>query len=445
MTLEFIVISGVLLLLSIVLLIRLIYQNRALEASQEELQALGIEVATYRQKNSDQVELLSEKRDEIERLQRDNEHLKEQRSYDRAEISALQTRLHEQKISMQQRFEDLQLSRHTLSKEFEEIANKIFISSKTTLTQQNKEALNLILAPMQAQIKGFRDKVEEVYFDEAKERNELRNELKRLQELNSKMSDDAINLTNALKGESKTQGNWGEMVLEKVLESSGLRLGYEYEREVALRDEKGSLYRLDVLLHLPNTRDVIIDAKTSLKDYEEYMSTQNKEALKRHLLSIRTHIKTLSAKRYEELEGVNSLDFILMFIPISNALMVAQEYDRGLYEEAFKNRVVLVTPQTLLLSLRAIENSWRYEKQAKNAIEVTRLAQKLYGKIKAFVDDLEKVGTSLEKAKKSYEDAYSKLYSGKDNIIRQVEVFKTKANINPKEEMHQELVEKSVY
>ncbi|MEA2027636.1 MAG: DNA recombination protein RmuC [Campylobacterota bacterium] len=444
MVVELAVLSIVLLFLSIGLTLKIIFQDREIQSVQERFNALSIEHATLKQKTLDQDRVVDEQDRAFDELSNKYHLLMQELNTQKVTNATLQTRVQEQKLYMNSRLEELQNSKALIKGEFEDLANKIFISSQKNIIQQNQNSLNLILSPVKEQLNGFKAKVEELYISETKERNLLQSELQILQKLNTQMSQDALNLTKALKGENKRQGNWGEMVLEKVLEASGLRLGEEYLREVSLHDKSKRRYRPDVVIKLPNDRDVIVDAKTSLLDYERYMSTQKKEDLTKHMDSIQRHIESLSQKRYEELDGINSLDFILMFIPISNALLVALEHDGSLYERAFKQKVVVVTPDTLLLSLRAIENAWRYEKQAKNAMEVSRLAQKLYGKVKSFVDDLDGVGVALERAKSSYDSAYSKLYSGKDNIIRQIEVFKTKANIKPKESISRELNEKSL-
>jgi len=444
MGIEVLVLFATLLLLAIGLIIKVLYQDRDIHIYRAKMNALSIELATLQQKEMDQRQILAQKSIEVDALQDDNRFLNEQLNKDKVLIASLQTKMSEQNIAMHDRLEDLKSSRELLKEEFSDLANRVLLHSQKSITEQNKDSLNLILHPIKEQLGSFKQKVEEVYIHEAKERTLLQRELKTLQSLNVQMSQDATDLTNALKGENKTQGSWGEMVLERILESSGLRVGHEYKREVTLKSRDGKSYRPDVLVKLPHARDVIIDAKTSLKDYEAYMTTQDEKYLKAHIISIKKHIHSLAQKEYESLEEINSLDFILMFIPISGALMLALQKESRLYEEAFGQKVVLVSPETLLLSLKAIENSWRYQKQAKNAVEVTRLAQKFYTKLKTFVDDLEQVGSSLQKAQKSYDSAYSKLYSGKDNMIRQVEVFRSKANIQPKESLSSSLVERAM-
>jgi len=376
------------------------------------------------------------------------ETLQSNSTKDKELISVLQTQLTEQKNTMNERVNDLKENEEKLKEQFKNLANEILDTNSKKFSEQNTQNLSLILNPMKQQIQDFKKKVEDVYDKEAKDRNMLSAELKALKELNQKMSQDAQNLTTALKGENKTQGSWGEMVLEKVLESSGLRLGEEYLREETLKNDDGEKYRPDVIVNLPNDRQVIIDAKTSLTNYEQYTSTQDvikkKSYLDLHIKSINTHIDTLSSKNYEELKGVNSLDFVFMFIPIESALMIAMETNKGLFDKAFKKKIVLVSPTTLLVALKAVENSWRYEKQAQSTTEVIRLAEKLYGKVRTFVEDFEKVGKNLGIAQKSYDEAYKKLSSGKDNIVRQIEVFKEKSNINPSKQISQDIIDSAM-
>ena len=366
---------------------------------------------------------------------------------DKELISQLQTKLNEQNKAMDEKLTILQNNENKLKIEFKNLASEILDNNSKKFSEQNSENLSLILNPMKQQINEFKKKVEDVYDKESRDRSILSAELKTLKELNNKISQDAINLTNALKGQNKTQGIWGEMVLEKVLESSGLRKGEEYLREEFLTSVEGKGYRPDVIVNLPNNRQVIIDAKTSLTSYEQYASNNEEDKnryLKTHLISINNHLNELSNKKYEKLNGVNTLDFIFMFIPIESALMLALENDKELFDKAFKKKIVLVSPTTLLVALKAVENSWRYEKQAQSTTEVIRLAEKLYSKVRTFVEDFEKVGKHLNMAQKSYDDAHNKLTSGRDNIVRQIEVFKEKSNINPTKQIPQELVDSAM-
>jgi DNA recombination protein RmuC len=412
-------------------------------------------ISTLKEENSKYKTSLNEKETrvaeiiaEVSSFKTAFENLQSNSTKDKELISALQTQLSEQKNAMDERVKDLKENEEKLKEQFKNLANEILDNNSKKFSEQNTQNLSLILNPMKQQLQDFKKKVEDVYDKEAKDRSLLSHELKTLKELNQKMSQDAQNLTTALKGENKTQGSWGEMVLEKVLESSGLRLGEEYIRETTLKNDDGEKYRPDVIVNLPNDRQVIIDAKTSLTNYEQYVSSiddiEKINYLTLHIKSINTHIDSLSNKRYEELKGVNTLDFIFMFIPIESALMLAMETDKGLFDKAFKKKIVLVSPTTLLVALKAVENSWRYEKQAQSTTEVIRLAEKLYNKVRTFVEDFEKVGKNLGQAQKSYDEAYKKLSSGKDNIVRQIEVFKEKSNISPSKQISQDIVDSAM-
>ena len=355
---------------------------------------------------------------------------------DKIKIATLETKL--SSISQNEQY---------LSDKFKSLAGEILKENTTTLKNQNKESLEMVLNPVQFQLNEFRKKVDEVYNKDLHDRNELKIELRILKNLNEKISQDAINLTKALKGESKTQGIWGEMILEKVLEGSGLRKDIEYVREKNLQNEDGKNFRPDVIVNLPQDKQVIIDAKTSLVAYEQYVSSDDEQKeifLKNHIKSIKNHIDELSNKNYEKLQGVNSLDFIFMFVPIESALMLAMQEEKELFDKAFKKKIVLVSPTTLLVALKSIENNWRYEKQAQNITEVVRLSEKLYKKVVMFVDDFDKVGKSLNSAVKSYDEAYKKLSTGRDNIVRQLEVFREKSNIQPTKTLNKDLLEKNL-
>jgi DNA recombination protein RmuC len=253
--------------------------------------------------------------------------------------------------------------------------------------------------------------------------------------VNRLLSEDATNLTNALKGENKTQGNWGEIVLERILEDSGLREGHEYEIQSTLSDEEGKKFRPDVIVHLPQNKDIIIDSKVSLVAYDAFVRADNDEdrahALKQHLVSIHGHIKGLSSKRYEQLSGVRTLDFVLLFMPIEGAFLLALESDNTFFKTAYEQNIVVVSPSTLLVTLRTIEHIWRSEYQERNAKAIAESAEALYEKLVAFVEDMEKIGEQIGRTQKSYEGAMNKLSTGKGNLIRRVESMR-KLGLKPK-------------
>lgn len=381
-----------------------------------------------------------EKNKENEALNEELKKLRDDNSKLFADYEKLKAEIIQKEKSFEEKIALIKNSEEKLKETFENLANEIFEKANEKIKNSSKENLSTILNPLQTQIKEFKERIEDLNLQESKKLSALENELKHLKELNIKLSEEANNLTKALKGDKKIQGTWGELVLERVLELSGLRKGIEYEREVYLKDEEKG-YRPDVIVHLPNNKDIIIDAKTSLNAYTQYIKTEDKTFLIEHVKNLKKHIDTLASKRYENLKGVNSLDFVFMFIPIENALTTALDYDTTLFEYAFKKRVILVSPTTLLVSLRAIESSWRFERQAKNIEEVIKTAERLYDKVRLFIEEFDKIGISIEKAHKSFESAKNKLIKGQGNVIRQIELLKEKAGIKPKKDISQDYVD----
>ncbi|SFV61782.1 DNA recombination protein RmuC [hydrothermal vent metagenome] len=361
-----------------------------------------------------------------EKLQDRNEELVNENNSFHTQLRESKVRIVEQEKQNIEKIEMMKEHRVELKKEFEQLASKIFDGNSKEFTELSQKGLSNMIKPLESQIDEFKKQVQTFYSDESKDRAMLKQEILSLKDLNRQISQDAINLTNALKGEKKQQGIWGEMILEKVLESSGLRKGIEYTREVSLRNSNGKSYRPDVLVHLPDKRDLIIDAKTSLNAYEKYISSENSKELhlNRHVKALRNHIKDLSGKNYEKLLGINTLDFIFMFVPIEGALAVALEHDSSLYDDAFKKQILLVGPTTLLIAMRAIENVWKHEKQNQNAKEIASRAGALYDKFVSFSDDMVKISKQFEGLHGSFESAKKRLSEGRGNIIRQVEQLK---------------------
>ena len=338
-----------------------------------------------------------------------------------SEIAVLKERLSGQHLANEQKLKMLQENKEQMKLEFKDLADKILESNSEKFSHQNKEHLSKMISPIKEQFDAFKKQINDVYVNEAKDRSMLQAEIKSIKEINHQMSAETKNLTNALKGESKKQGIWGEMILESVLDNSGLRLGVEYEREVSLEHESdNSRYRPDVIVHLPDTRDIIIDAKTSLTAYEKYVSCsdeyQRDTFAKQHLASMKQHIKELSDKDYTKLKGVETLDFIFMFVPIESAMLMAIEYDTSLFDYAFKKNIILVGPTTLMVSLRAVENSWKYEHQQRNAQEIAKRAGLLYDKFVVFIESVEKLGKQIGTVQKTYDEAYNKLHIGTGSL-----------------------------
>lgn len=322
----------------------------------------------------------------------------------------------------------LQEARESMSNQFKSLANDILEEKSKKFTEQNQSNIGQLLDPLRTKLHEFQGKVEEVYVQEGKDRTALAEQVRQLMELNQVLSQDAKNLTSALKGSNKTQGNWGELILERVLEASGLRKGHEYDvQESHMRDD-GTRAQPDVVVHLPENRHLIVDAKVSLVAYEACVAAEDDSAravaIKRHLDSVRLHMKGLSEKNYQTLYGLGSLDFVLMFIPIEPAFMVAITHDQGLYMEALNKNVLLVSPSTLLFVVRTVAHLWRQEAQSRNAQEIAKRGAELYDRLCAFVVDLDKVGDRLRMTQDSYTDARNKLFVNKGNVIRQAEMLK---------------------
>lgn len=357
------------------------------------------------------------------------------------ENSNLIQKLSEQKIQL----EDLQAQ---FTKEFENLANRILDEKSRKFTEQNETQLKNILDPLKDRIRDFEKRVNETHNESEKERSSLREQLRILADMNKKMSEEAINLTRALKGDSKKQGNWGELILEKVLERSGLTKGREYDVQQSFTLEDGSRLQPDVVIHLPESKNLIVDSKVSLVAYERYMSVDeyNKETqeayLKEHITSLRNHIKGLSGKNYQNLYGIGSPDFVLLFIPIEPAFISAISADNDLYNDAFDKNVVLVSPTTLLATLRTIANVWKQEYQSQNAMEIARQGADMYDKFVAFTEDLIKVGKLMDESKKTYSEAMNKLHEGKGNLVRRAENMR-KLGVKASKQLPQGLIDRA--
>ncbi len=384
----------------------------------------------------------SEKLNDFEGIYDKYEILQEQNIKDKNRIKELEVKMEESQKSYEEKIKILKNAKDDLKLTFENVANDILEKTNQKMVKNSEKTLNDIIFPLKKDILNFKERIETLGKEEAEKLGFLQNELKSLKDLSYKLSSDAQDLTRALKGETKKQGMWGEVVLERVLEMSGLREGSEYVREKSFVDDENKRYRPDVIVYLPQDRQVIVDAKTSLNAYSHYIKAEDEEQKKQYLLAhikaIKNHIDVLAKKKYEDLEGVNSLDFVFIFVPIENALMLALENDVELFEYAFRKRVILVSPTTLLVSLRSIESSWRSERQAKNIAEVVHSAEKLYDKVRGFVEDFDKIGKHIENSQKVYESAKNKLISGRGNVIRQIESLKQKAGIKPKTEIPKE-------
>jgi len=361
-------------------------------------------------------------------LQETNASLRQALSSEQIRAAELETLLSAERKQTAEKIALLQEARQQLSAEFQQLAQGVLEEKSRTFTSQNREQLGHLLNPLREQIRDFRKKIEDVYDKESKDRIALYHQITTLKNLNERIGEDAINLTNALKGQVKTQGNWGEMILERVLELSGLVKGREYEAQVSLETGDGKKAQPDVIVHLPDKKDVVIDAKVSLIAYQRYCEAasenEKERALAQHIASVRAHVKGLGGKRYSELNGLRSLDFVLLFIPIEAAFITAIEHDTGLFKEAFDQNIVIVSPSTLLATLRTIEHTWRSEYQNQNSQTIAKQAGDLYDKFVNFTASLEEIGDRLDKAKNAYDMAHKRLVSGRGNIVSRVQALK---------------------
>ena len=309
--------------------------------------------------------------------------------------------------------------------QFKQLAQEIIQQQGARLATENEKQLSAILSPLGQKIHEFQQRVEQSYDQEARERFSLVKEIKNLQLLNQRISDDAMSLTEALKGQNKVQGGWGEVILERILERSGLEKGREYEVQVSLNTEDGKRYQPDVIVHLPENKQIIIDSKMVLVSYLAYVEAEDditrQQALRQHLDAIRRHMKELSAKNYHDLKGITSLDFVIMFIPIEAAYGLALQAENGLFSEAFEHNIIITGPSNLLATLRTVQNIWRNEKQSQNALEIARQAGAMYDKFAGFVQDMDDIGAKIDTLSRSHDQAMKKLSIGRGNLMSRAE------------------------
>lgn len=376
--------------------------------------------------------------DEHKAALQDQLRLKEK--YDR-----LQVMFSEKQQQYQAQLQLLQDNKQQLKQEFELLAQQIFEQKGQQFARQSEQSLLQLLQPLQQEMKGFRDKVEAVHTEDLKQRSELKTELLQLQKLNLAITDQAQRLTTALQGQKKLQGNWGELMLENVLDNSGLRLGVDYQREVSFQTEQGRR-RPDVVVNLPQQKHLVIDAKTSLLSYTEYVNaedeTQRLAALKAHCQAVSDRIRELSDKAYFQLDGLNSPEVVVMFIPIESAYVEALRHDPLLYQKALERNVLVATPTTLLTSLNIVRQLWRFEQQNQHSAELAQRAERFYQKLAAFLGSMQGIGQQLDKARDSFDKALAQLYSGKGNLIKQAAEFRD-LGVAVRSELPAELVEKA--
>lgn len=365
----------------------------------------------------EQQRLLGELQQERERLAQAERSLESARAYYKSQ----QERLQEQKA-------EIETIKQQFNTEFQVIANRILEEKTQKFTETNSKTLDQILNPLKEKIKTFEEKVEKTYQTEAAERNTLKGVVEQLMEQSLRIKDEANNLTRALRGDSKKQGNWGEVILERVLERSGLVKDSEYRLQASMADEDGRRLQPDAIIDLPDEKHLVVDSKVSLLAYERWVNAETDEEreifAKQHIQSVENHVKSLSAKNYHDLYHINSPDFVLLFMPIESAFSMSITYKADLFSDAWDRRVVIVSPSTLLATLRTIASMWKQERQTRNVLEIAKEAGALYDKFVGFLQDMDRVGEQLNRAVRSHEEATKKLGTGPGNVIRKVENLK---------------------
>jgi len=382
---------------------------------------LGIYVAILRSNQNQQQGTITELTTQIEQIRHERDQALQR-------AIRLEAELDSERKQVQHRIDSLNEAKEALTNQFKNLANEILEDKAKKFTEQNAQQLDILLKPLQTKLTEFKDQVSNSYEKESRERFALKHEIERLANLNLKMSDEARSLTNALKGDSKIQGNWGELVLESILESSGLRKGEEYLVQDSHTQADGSRLQPDVIIKLPEGRHLVIDSKVSITAYARHTEAASTDEadkeLLAHIQSIRQHIQGLSGKNYAGIADIASVDFVLMFIPIEPAFLSALKSAPNLYQEALSKNIVLVCPSTLMATLRTVAHLWRQDQQNKNAMEIARQCANLYDKFVGFVEDLEQIGKRLDQAQSSYHDAFNKLKTGKGNLIKAAEKVK---------------------
>ncbi|QNM87056.1 DNA recombination protein RmuC [Polaribacter pectinis] len=408
--------------------------NSEKERTTLEMQNSSLQVSVKNSENK-----ISELQSELKFIQKEKESLISDKTRLETEYKNTEEKLSENK-------EEVEKLHEKFNKEFENLANKILDEKSTKFTLQNKENLKVILNPLQEKIKGFEDKVEKTHKESIDYHAALRQQILGLKEMNLQMSKETINLTKALKGDNKTQGNWGELVLERVLEKSGLEKDREYFVQQSFTNDDGKRVLPDVVIHLPDNKKMIVDSKVSLVAYEQFVNAEEDDLkerfLKEHILSLRRHVEQLSEKKYEDIYKIESPDFVLLFIPIEPAFAVAINSDNNLYNKAFEKNIVIVTPSTLLATLRTIDTMWNNEKQQRNALEIARQAGALYDKFHGLLSDLIGVGKKIDASKTDYNAAMNKLFEGKGNLITSVEKLK-KMGAKAKKALPENIIERA--
>lgn len=414
-------------------IISLLFLKSKRLAKKQDSNSLGNEIHVLQNKLTS---LSADKEDTRVQLEKEREqriHLSNELTQSQTEYKNLQERLREQKAEVEELNKKFSL-------EFKNLAQEIFEEKSKKFTEQNKNNLTDLLNPLKEKISEFQKKVEDTNKQGIERNSSLSQQIKHLSDLNKQITKEAENLTKALKGDSKAQGNWGEVILERILEKSGLQKGREYETQVSVTNDEGKRFQPDVIVHLPDDKKIIIDAKVSLTAYERFSSQEDNDLkiseLKTHIQSVKTHVKSLSEKNYQSLYDIEGLDFVLLFIPIEPAFTLAVQNDSEMFNDAYARNIVIVSPTTLIATLRTISSIWKQENQNKNALEIARQGGALYDKFQGFTEDLLSIGKHINNTQSTYQDAMKKLAEGNGNLVRKTEQLKklgvkTTKNLDP--------------
>ena len=364
----------------------------------------------------------------------------------RSQVAALDATLAAERAAQEEKLALLDDARDRMTHQFRALANDILEEKSRRFTEQNQTNLGQLLDPLKTRLQEFQSKVDQVYVQESKDRSALAQQVTSLLEMNQRLADEAKDLTQALKGSTKAQGDWGEVVLERILEAAGLRRGHEYTMQETIAREDASRARPDVILHLPGDRKLVVDAKVSLLDYGTYCGTADdslrKHAAARHCTSLRDHIRELAARNYHHLPGLETLDFVILFVPIEPAFLLALETDNQLWVNAWEKNILLVSPSTLLFVVRTVAHLWRQEEQARNVQQIADRGAELYDKFAGFVDDLSKLGARIEQTRNAYDAAFDKLTRGRGNLVRQVEMLRA-LGVQPTRRLPRQLTQRA--
>lgn len=424
--------------------------KKATDILEKENNTLNASIKNFEIQKNEREKTVAQQKDDlllrIENQAKETEEVRREKEFLSVELARKNEELKNLQLKLSENKEEVEKLQDKFTKEFENLANKILDEKSNKFTEQNKENIKNILNPLQEKIKTFEDKVDKTHKESIDYHSALRQQIVGLKEMNLQMSKETINLTKALKGDSKTQGNWGELVLERVLEKSGLEKDREYFVQQSFTNDDGKRVLPDVVIHLPDNKKMIVDSKVSLTAYEQFVNTddaQEKERfLKEHVNSLKRHVEQLSEKKYEDLYKIASPDFVLLFVPIEPAFAVALNQDNTLYNKAFEKNIVIVTPTTLLATLRTIDTMWNNEKQQRNALEIARQAGALYDKFEGLLQDLIGIGKKIDASKADYNSAMNKLVDGRGNLITSVEKLK-KMGAKAKKALPQKIIERA--